>query len=440
MKNIVVVGRPNMGKSTLFNSLTGTKDAIVHNRPGVTRDVIEGTILNTNWKIFDTAGLETRKENILSKDMTDASLKIIKKADIIFFLVDGRNGLLSEDIEWAKLIRRMSKAKVLLIINKCEVVSKINYIDDFYKLGFGKPVLISAEHKKGFEGIYEFLENFDLDKTEISKEDRLKISILGQPNVGKSSFVNKVIGENRQIVKDMPGVTRDSVKILSNFYGRDIILTDTAGLRKKSNITDELEAISASKAISAISDSDIIVLIIDSTKYIENQSLVIASKIYDAGKILCIALNKWDLIDENQKEDRLLYLKHQFKNSFHQILSPLILPISSEKGTGIKNLFKRIYELWDISNTRVPTSLINNIVEKLVSEKQPPLSHLKRPMKIKFSSQIGINPIRIEINVSSASDIPESYTRYLKKGISRELNWEHIPVFINYKKSYNPYN
>ena len=238
----------------------------------------------------------------------------------------------------------------------------------------------------------------------------------------------------------MPGVTRDSVKFLSNFYGRDIVITDTAGLRKKSNITDELEAISSSKSISVLSDSDIVILIVDSTKNIENQSLLIASKIYDAGKILCVALNKWDLIDESQKEDRLLYLKHQFKNSFHQILNPLILPISAEKGTGIKNLFKRIYELWDISNMRVPTSLINNTIQKLVSEKQPPLSHLKRPMKIKFASQTGIKPIRIEINIGSASNIPESYTRYLKKGISKNLNWEHIPVFIDYKKSDNPYS
>lgn len=440
MENIVIVGRPNTGKSTLFNALTGTRDAIVHDQPGVTRDVIEGRILNTNWKIFDTAGLDNKKENLLSKDMTEASLKIIKKADIIFFVVDGRSGLLSEDIEWAKLIRRLTKADVLLIINKCESVSKLDYLDDFYKLGFGKPILISAEHKKGFDSIYNFLSRFNLRQSELSEEYRLKISIVGQPNVGKSSFVNKVLGENRQLVKNIPGVTRDSVKISSSFYGRNIIITDTAGLRKKSNIIDDLESISASKAISIISDSDIVILIVDSTKDIENQSLIIASRIYNAGKILCIALNKWDLIDEKDKETRLLNLKHQFKNSFHQILTPLILPISAEKGNGIKNLFKRIYELWDISNTRVPTSLINNIVQKLVLEKQPPLSRLKRPMKIKFAHQIGIKPIRIEINISSASDIPESYTRYLKKGMSKNLNWEHIPVFIDYKKSDNPYN
>ena len=440
MKNIAIVGRPNTGKSTLFNALTGTRDAIVHNRPGVTRDVIEGNILNTNWKIFDTAGLENKNNTVLSKDMVESSLKTIKKADIIFFIVDGKTGLLSEDIEWAKIVRRISKSNILLIVNKCESISKLNYLDDFYKLGFGKPILISSEHKKGFDGIYEFLNKFSLTEKEVIKEERIKISIVGQPNVGKSSFVNRVLGENRQIVKDMPGVTRDSVKFLSNFYGRDIVITDTAGLRKKSNITDELEAISSSKSISVLSDSDIVILIVDSTKNIENQSLLIASKIYDAGKILCVALNKWDLIDESQKEDRLLYLKHQFKNSFHQILNPLILPISAEKGTGIKNLFKRIYELWDISNMRVPTSLINNIIQKLVSEKQPPLSHLKRPMKIKFASQTGIKPIRIEINIGSASNIPESYTRYLKKGISKNLNWEHIPVFIDYKKSDNPYS
>ncbi|HOY47697.1 MAG TPA: hypothetical protein PLZ05_03825, partial [Alphaproteobacteria bacterium] len=220
----------------------------------------------------------------------------------------------------------------------------------------------------------------------------------------------------------------------------DIVLMDTAGLRRKSGVTDDVETLSALKSLDAIDKSNIVILIIDATRDIENQALGIASRVYDAGKILCVALNKWDLVDKAEQDDKLLKLKHQFNNSFHQIIKPLILPISAEKGTGVKNLFKRVYELWDVSNSHAPTSLINRILEKLITDRQPPMSRLKRPMRIKFASQIGNHPIRISINTGGASDIPESYTRYLRRGLARELKWEQLPIIIEYKKSENPFD
>lgn len=440
---ITIAGRPNTGKSTLFNALTGTRDALVHDRPGVTRDVVQGNVPNTDWQLFDTAGLEKAKSGI-GADSTNMALTAIEQADVVLFVVDGRTGLLPEDLDWARAVKRKHKGRVLLLANKTESSRRLENIHDFYKLGFGEPVLISAEHKRGFDQIYEFLESAggtvkDAPAQRV-KDTRLKIAILGQPNVGKSTFVNQVLGENRQIVKDEPGITRDTVKIPANFYGRDIVLMDTAGLRRKAGVTDDVETLSALKSLDAIDKSDVVILVVDATKNIENQALGIASRVYDQGKILCVALNKWDLVDPDERDGKLLELKHQFNNSFHQIIKPLILPISAEKGTGVKNLFKRVYQIWDISNAHAPTSLINRTLEKLMASRQPPMSRLKRPMKIKFASQTGIHPMRITINVGGASDIPESYTRYLRRGLAAALNWEQLPIVIDYKKADNPYD
>jgi len=442
MTRITIAGRPNTGKSTLFNALTGTRDALVHDRPGVTRDTIYGTLsMRPDCEVRDTAGLEKARSGIAA-DSTVAAIDAISSADAILFVVDGRAGLLPEDMEWARAVRRKTHAPVLLLVNKSESGKRLNDIHEFYKLGFGEPVLISAEHKTGFDAIFEFLDRVApaTESKEVVAEKRMKVAVLGQPNVGKSTLVNRVIGENRQIVKDEPGITRDTVKIPVKFYGRDILLMDTAGLRRKSNVRDDVETLSALKSLDAIEKSDVVILVIDATRDIENQALGIAARVYDAGKILCVALNKWDLVEAEERDEKLLKLKHHFTNSFHQIIKPMILAISAETGTGVQNMFKRIYEQWDISNATAPTSLINKIIGELVESRQPPLSRLKRPMRIKFASQTGRHPMRITINVGGASDIPESYTRYLRRGIATALKWEHLPIVIEYKKAENPFD
>lgn len=443
MLKLTIAGRPNTGKSTLFNALTGTRDALVHDRPGVTRDTISGVLRERNWTIFDTAGLETAKSGIAA-DSTNMALEAISSSDAVLFVVDGRVGLTPADIEWARLVRRKTKAPVLLLANKSESGKRMADVHEFYKLGFGEPFLISAEHKTGFEQIYDFLDKIapDAQKSEADNAipQKLKIAIMGQPNVGKSTLVNKVLGEKRQIVIDAPGITRDTVKIPTKFYGRDIVLMDTAGLRRKAGVTDDVETLSALKSLDAIEKADVVILVVDATKNIENQALGIAARVYDAGKILCVALNKWDLVEPELRDDKLLKLKHQFTNSFHQIIKPIILAISAETGTGVQNMFRRIYEQWDISNSDAPTSLINRIIEKLVEARHPPMSRLKRPMKIKFARQTGRHPMKITINVGGASDIPESYTRYLRRGLAEALHWEHLPVVIEYKKDENPFD
>ncbi len=444
MKKIVIAGRPNTGKSTLFNGLTGTRDALVHDRPGVTRDTIGGMVSGRPYEIFDTAGLENARDGI-ALDSTNMAVDAIQSADAVLFVVDGRVGLVSADIDWAKLVRRKTRAPVLLLVNKSESAKRMADTHEFYKLGFGAPMPISAEHKRGFDEIYDFMDKIAGDdaNTELPNapaDTRLKIAVLGQPNVGKSTFVNRVLGEQRQIVRDAPGITRDTVKIPTCFYGRDIVLMDTAGLRRKAGVTDDVETLSALKSLDAIGKSDVVILVVDATKNIENQALGIAGRVYNAGKILCVALNKWDLVDPAERDEKLLKLKHQFSNSFHQIIKPLILAISAETGMGVQNMFKRIYQQWDISNTQAPTSLINRIVERLVENRQPPMSRLKRPMKIKFARQTGRHPMKITINVGGASDIPESYTRYLRRGLANELQWEHLPIVIEYMKDENPFD
>ena len=444
MLKITIAGRPNTGKSTLFNALTGTRDALVHDRPGVTRDTISGVFRDRPYTLYDTAGLE-RANSGIALDSTNMAIDAVATSDAVLFVVDGRVGLTNEDLDWAKLVRRKTRAPVLLLVNKSESEKRLSNIHDFYKLGFGEPVLVSAEHKRGFEDIYAFLDKIagsaaDALVPEKQSDTRIKIAILGQPNVGKSTFVNRVLGEKRQIVMDAPGITRDTVKIPTKFYGRDIVLMDTAGLRRKAGVTDDVETLSALKSLDAIDKADVVILMVDATRNIENQALGIAARVYNAGKILCVALNKWDLVEPEIRDEKLLKLKHQFSNSFHQIIKPMILAVSAETGTGVQNMFRRIYEQWDISSAQAPTSLVNRIVEKLVAERQPPLSRLKRPMKIKFARQTGRHPMRITINVGGASDIPESYTRYLRRGIATALRWEHLPVVIEYEKSDNPYD
>ena len=297
MIKVTIAGRPNTGKSTLFNALTGTRDALVHDRPGVTRDTISGTFRDRSYSLYDTAGLENARSGI-ALDSTNMAFTAIANSDAVLFVVDGRVGLTNEDLDWARLVKRKTHAPVLLLVNKSESDKRLSNVHDFYKLGFGEPVLISAEHKRGFDVIYEFLDKIAGEpaitdpQTEPVPDNRIKIAVLGQPNVGKSTFVNRVLGEKRQIVMDAPGITRDTVKIPTKFYGRDIVLMDTAGLRRKAGVTDDVETLSALKSLDAIDKADVVILMVDATKNIENQALGIAARVYNAGKILCVALNK----------------------------------------------------------------------------------------------------------------------------------------------------
>jgi GTP-binding protein len=263
---------------------------------------------------------------------------------------------------------------------------------------------------------------------------------MGQPNVGKSTLINQIMGRPRVLVRDEPGITRDAIRIPARYLGRDIELIDTAGLRRKSRVSDGVETLAALKSLDAMENAGVVILILDSTKPIEKQSVQIAERIYNAGAALVIALNKWDLIGAADRAARLMELKRGITGAFSQIIRPLAVPISAQTGAGVKNLMRRAYELWDKSNARAPTSLVNRAVEKLAAERHPPMSRLKRPMKIKFAAHTGLHPNTITISVGGASDIPDSYTRYLRRGIAEALGWESLPVAVQYKKAENPFD
>jgi len=480
MLKVVIAGRPNVGKSSVFNKLVGARNAIVHNMPGVTRDVIEGIgkIGDLKFRVWDTAGIEKGKKKGLEEAISELAWEALRASDLILFVVDGAHGIHPGDEAVAREVRKLGKP-VLLLMNKVDSKKAAGREHEFMRLGFGEPVAISAEHRVGFHEIEKWIEREEgkskkvegkSDESAEPTNDIIKISIMGQPNVGKSTLINKIIGEKRMLAFDQPGVTRDTVQVPFEFAGRELMIVDTPGLRRKSKVMEDIETIAALKALAVIEEVDAVVLVIDATLGVEKYDLNLAARVVQAGKVLIIAINKWDKVKEGadglraadslpakslmafgsrkgrQKsadgelaDELLLKLKHDFKNSFNQIVKPIMLPISAEVGTGVKNLMKRVLEAVDKNRERLPTSFINRVVEKLVKKNPPPLSRIKRPMKIKFAAQTGVAPVEVTLYVNEAVDLPESYERYLRNGIAKEVGWESLVVRINYKKGSNPY-
>ncbi|MDR0448918.1 MAG: ribosome biogenesis GTPase Der [Rickettsiales bacterium] len=455
MLKVVIAGRPNVGKSSVFNKLTRTRDALVHDQPGITRDVVEGVgkIKTTpafghpcaggelmEYRLFDTAGIENSKD-LLAQAITGLARDALRNADVILFVVDGTHGIHPGDEAVAREVRKLGKP-VLLLMNKADSKKAAGREHEFLKLGLGEPLAVSAEHKIGFEGIENFIKDHPAACCGTPPQEgnfSIKMAIMGQPNVGKSTLINKIVGEKRMLAYDQPGITRDSVQVPFSFDGKDLILVDTPGLRRKGKVKEDIETLAALKALALIDEVDAVVLVIDATLGVEKYDMNIAARVAEAGKVLCVALNKWDKIPAASRDELVLKLKHDFKNSFNQIVKPMMLPISAETGTGIKNMMKRVLEAVEKSKTRLPTSYINRVIEKLVKKNQPPMSRIKRPMKIKFAAQTDVAPIGITLYVGEIVDLPESYERYLRNGLSKEIGWENLVVRIHYKKGGNPY-
>ncbi|HWT27661.1 MAG TPA: ribosome biogenesis GTPase Der [Mobilitalea sp.] len=414
---VAIVGRPNVGKSTLFNALAGERISIVKDYPGVTRDRIyaDVTWLNTQFTMIDTGGIEPDTKDEMLSYMRDQAQIAIDTADVIVFLVDVRQGLVDADFKVADMLRRCAKP-IVLVVNKVDAFDKLMPdVYEFYNLGIGDPMPISASSKLGFgDMLDEVVKHFKTGNTEEATDERPRIAIVGKPNVGKSSIVNKLVGEKRVIVSNIAGTTRDAVDTPIRRNGKEYILIDTAGLRRKSKIKEELERFSIIRTVTAVERADVVVLVIDADEGITEQDAKIAGIAHERGKGIVIAVNKWDLIEKNNKT------VNEFTKDIKETLSYMpyaeIIFISAETGQRLHRLFEVIEIVIQNQNLRIATGVLNEILAEATALQQPPSDKGKR-LKLYYITQVSVKPPTFVIFVNDKELMHFSYTRYIENKI-----------------------
>ncbi|MCJ7848601.1 ribosome biogenesis GTPase Der [Blautia sp. JLR.GB0024] len=414
---VAIVGRPNVGKSTLFNALAGEKISIVKDTPGVTRDRIYADVnwLDKSFTLIDTGGIEPDSRDIILSQMREQAQIAIDTADVIIFITDVRQGLVDSDAKVADMLRRSGKP-VILVVNKVDNFDKfIMDTYEFYNLGIGEPVPVSATGKLGIGDMLEkVVEYFDEDAEDGEEEDIPKIAVVGKPNVGKSSLINKLIGESRVIVSDIAGTTRDAIDTKVEWKDKEYIFIDTAGLRRKSKIKEELERYSIIRTVTAVERADVVVMMIDATEGVTEQDAKIAGIAHERGKGIIIAVNKWDAIEKN---DKTIY---KFTNKVREVLSYMpyaeIIFISAETGQRIPKLFEAIDMVLENQTLRVQTGVLNEIMTEAVAMQQPPSDKGKR-LKLFYITQVAVKPPTFVIFVNDKELMHFSYTRYLENKI-----------------------
>ena len=414
---VAVVGRPNVGKSTLFNVLAGERIAIVKDTPGVTRDRIyaDASWLDHNFTLIDTGGIEPDSKDIILSQMREQAQIAIDTADVILFLTDVRQGLLDADDKVADLLRRSGKP-VVLVVNKVDSFEKfMPDVYEFYNLGIGEPVPISAASMLGIgDMLDEVIRHFPKKSGEEEEDDRPKVAIIGKPNVGKSSLVNRLLGENRVIVSDIAGTTRDAVDTAIRYNGEEYVFIDTAGLRRKSKVKEDLERYSIIRAVTAVERADVTLLVIDATEGVTEQDAKIAGLAHDRGKGIVIVVNKWDAVE---KDDKTMQ-KHTER--IRQILSFMpyaeIMFISAKTGQRTGKIFDMIRMVMENNSMRISTGVLNEIVTEAVAMQQPPSDKGKR-LKIYYSTQVSVKPPTFVIFVNEKQLMHFSYVRYLENRI-----------------------
>tara|TARA_B100001250_G_C19805348_1_gene793031 strand:+ start:827 stop:2182 length:1356 start_codon:yes stop_codon:yes gene_type:complete len=434
-----IVGRPNVGKSTLFNNLTSSRDALVVDRPGITRDRQYG-VVNHNLKSFliiDTGGIGETDHD--SKEIADLMLKqsmlAINESSVLIWIVDGRTGLTSVDEILAKKLRKFDKP-IFIAVNKLEGNQSSILLNDFYKLGIDSIWPISA--KRG-DGINKFLDEitnqFSFNsENNIGGEENTTISFIGKPNVGKSTLINKIIGEKRVLTSSRPGTTRDSIKVTKKINGKDYIFFDTAGIRRKSKIKDTVEKFSILKSFEAIELANIVVLIIDGTQGITDQDSTLLGIVRDSGKSIIIAINKCDMLEKAEKER----IKSELLRKFNFIDYAEYHYISAKNEIGIKYLIRKIDLIIKSLKIDFSTPRITDMLEVIIS-KHPPKIIQGRRIKLRYMHLVKTNPIRFIIHGNQTKNITDSYKRYLCKAFRKKLKLLATPVLIEFKQNENPY-
>ena len=414
---VAIVGRPNVGKSTLFNALAGERISIVKDTPGVTRDRIYADVswLNYNFTMIDTGGIEPESKDIILSQMREQAQIAIDTADVIMFIVDVRQGLQDADSKVADMLRRSHKP-VVLVVNKVDSFAKFEAdVYEFYNLGIGEPFPISSTEKTGLgDMLDEVVKYFPESAKEEVEDERPRIAIIGKPNVGKSSLVNKLAQEERSIVSDIAGTTRDAIDTAVKYNGKEYIFIDTAGIRRKSKIVEEIERFSIIRAVAAVERCDVAIIMIDATEGVTEQDAKIAGIAHDRGKGVIIAVNKWDAIEKNNSTVK------EHTQDIRDVLSFMpyaeILFISAKSGQRLHKIFETIDVVIENNNMRVATGVLNEIVTEAVAMQQPPTDKGKR-LKIYYTTQVSVKPPTFVVFVNDKNLMHFSYTRYLENRI-----------------------
>jgi len=433
---IALVGRPNVGKSTLFNCFTRSRDALVADQPGLTRDrkYGEGEFESTQFIVIDTGGLSDEPEGIDSL-MAEQVWLAIEEADIVLFLTDARDGLVAGDEEIVHRLRRTSKP-VTLVLNKIDGLNADVVQSEFYALGLGEPIAISASHRRGVGGLLQQVLQ-GIEQQDVTNEDHpagIKVAIVGKPNAGKSTLVNRILGEQRVLAYDLPGTTRDSIYIPFKRDNQDYVLIDTAGVRRRGRINDKLEKFSVIKSLQAIEQANVVVLVIDAHQGITDQDSHLLGYIIESGRALLIAVNKWDGLEESERQR----IKYELQRKLQFCEYAKIFFISALHGTGVGTLYDPIIKAYQAATIDVATSRLTRILEDAVSAHQPPLVRGRR-IKLRYAHQGGKNPPVIVIHGNQTEKVPLNYRRYLINCFIEALQLVGTPVRVDFKTGENPY-
>jgi GTP-binding protein len=443
---VAIVGRPNVGKSTLFNRLAGRKLALVDDQPGLTRDrrEAETTIGACNVRLIDTAGLEPGDAGLTAR-MRKQTEAAISSADLVLFLIDGRAGVVPVDEIFAELVRVSGKA-VILAVNKSEGRAAEPALYEAYALGLGEPLAISAEHDIGTGELAEAIEIACRERAGEGEEEGgteaeapehpLRIAIVGRPNVGKSTLINALLGEERMITGPEAGITRDSIASPLAWGGRSLLLFDTAGLRRKMRVEGRAETLSVGDALKAIRFAEIVVLLLDAEQPFEKQDLQIADLIAQEGRALVIAVNKWDLVRDPEK--RLAALRETCQRLLPQVKGVALVPVSATAGTGLDKLMKAILAADAMWNLRLPTHALNEWLQGTVEAHAPPAVSGRR-IKLRYITQANARPPTFVLFCSRPKALPDSYTRYLVNSLRESFDLPGVPIRLNLRKGDNPY-
>ncbi|MDA0220278.1 MAG: ribosome biogenesis GTPase Der [Proteobacteria bacterium] len=436
---VVIAGRPNVGKSTLFNRLVGRRIALVDPTPGVTRDWRDGmgNIGPLTFRVIDTAGLEEADPGTLGARMREQTSQALAQADVMLFVVDARTGLTPEDTHFARELRR-SGLPVILVANKAEGRAGEGGFFDAYSLGLGDPVAISAEHGEGLGDLYNALAVFapEEDEERQSGEGAMKLAIVGRPNVGKSTLVNRLLGSERMITGPEAGLTRDSIAAAYRYEGRDIELVDTAGMRRKSRVAEGIERMSVSDTLLTIRYAHVVAVVVDATEAYDKQDLTIVDLIEREGRSPLVVVNKWDLVKDQkgvrQKFEDLLY------DLLPQVKGAPLVTLSALSGRGVERLMPAVVEAYERWNARIPTSLLNRWLEDVLATHPPPVSGGGR-IKLRYVSQAKSRPPTFTLHGTRVDDLPESYKRYLVNRMRIDFDLPGVPIRLRFKSPKNPY-